>query len=98
MDRRTQLDDKKAELEHQCFNLFPERWGTLYRDQLLPGVAGATTSTEADEIPVTDPNDLDAWYENLERQRRISGADAAAAGGAGLDHILGLADGEGVLV
>ena len=44
----------------------------------------------------TDPNDLDAWYENLERQRRISGADAAAAGG--MAHILGLADGEGVLV
>ena len=97
MDRRTQLDDKKAELEHQCFNLFPERWGTLYREQMLPGVPNAiSTSSPADEIPVTDPNDLDAWYENLERQRRISGADAAAAGG--MAHILGLADGEGVLV
>lgn len=96
MDRRTQLDDKKAELEHQCFNLFPERWGALYREQMLPGVPNAITSSPADEIPVTDPNDLDAWYENLERQRRISGADAAAAGG--MAHILGLADGEGVLV
>lgn len=99
MDRRTQLDDKKAELEHQCFNLFPERWGSLYREQMLPGVGNpsVSVSSEADEIPVTDPADLDAWYENLERQRRISGAEAAGAAG-GLDHILGLADGEGVLV
>lgn len=96
MDRRTQLDDMSAELEHQCFNLFPERWGTLYREQMLPGVAGpnVTTTSAADEIPVTDPADLDSWYENLERQRRISGAEAQG----GLDHILGLADGKGVLV
>ncbi len=93
MDRRTQLDDKKAELEHQCFNLFPERWGTLYREQMLPGLPNITSNPAVDEIPVTDPADLDSWYENLERQRRISGADAA-----GYDHLLGLADGEGVLV
>ena len=94
MDRRTQLDDKKAELEHQCYNLFPERWGTLYREQVLPGVPNAAVSSTADEIPVTDPADLDAWYENLERQRRISGADAAAYE----DSILGIADGKGFLV
>jgi len=99
MDRRTQLDDMQAELEHQCFNLFPERWGSLYREQMLPGVSSSdgtpvSVSSASDEIPVTDPADLDAWYENLERQRRISGAQAPG----GLDHILGLADGEGVLV
>jgi len=97
MDRRTQLDDMNAELEHQCFNLFPERWGALYREQMLPGVAGpkgVSVSSAADEIPVTDPDELDSWYENLERQRRISGADTPG----GMSHILGLADGEGVLV
>ena len=92
MERRIQIDDKQAELEHQCYNLFPERWGNLYREQMLPGLPG---SPEEEEIPVTDPSDLDAWYENLDRQRRISGADIAPHEN---NNILGWADGEGRLV
>ena len=74
MDRRTQLDDKASELEHQCFNLNPERWGVLYRDQMLPGLVGPNNEPE---IPVTDPRDLDAFYESLSRPRKMTGEDAA---------------------
>jgi hypothetical protein len=75
MDRRVALDDKTAELEHQCFNLFPERWGSLYRETMLPGIPGISAAEP--EKPITDPTDLDAWFEGLNRTRTISGADAA---------------------
>jgi hypothetical protein len=75
MDRRVAIDDKTAELEHQCFNLFPERWGSLYREQMLPGIPGLSPAEP--EKPITDPTDLDAWFEGLNRTRTISSADVA---------------------
>ena len=80
MERRTQITDKKAELEHQCFNLFPERWGALYRDQILPPGVNSPGDTGmafggAPEAPVTATDDLDAWYEGREATRRMSGAE-----------------------
>ena len=79
MDRRVDLEDKTAELEHQCFNLDPERWGFLYRDHVLPGVKRQEVNPETgeQEVTITDPTDLDAWFEGLHQTRTISPADAA---------------------
>ena len=81
LDRRVYMDDKQAELEHQCFNLSPERWGALYRDQMLPGAIGIGNEPE---IPVTDPRDLDAFYESLNSPRTMTGAEAVRFDGAPL--------------
>jgi hypothetical protein len=92
MDRRVAIDDKTAELEHQCFNLFPERWGDIYREQMLPGVRGLSPDSVGEsETPITDPGDLDAWFEGLNRTRTISGADAARF----TDSPFGMATGTG---
>ena len=94
LDRRTGLDDKQTELEHQCFNLFPERWGQLYRDQMLPALPTGDLGTAfggEPELPVTDPNDLNAWYENIESSRGMTGAGISAYE----TSILGYAEGSG---
>lgn len=92
MERRNQLDDKMAELEMQTWNLFPERWGQLYREGSgLPASAPYVSPDNASiadrghafdgepEIPVTinDIDQLNQFYENRERPHRISGADIA---------------------
>jgi hypothetical protein len=41
------------------------------------------------ELPVTDPNDLDVWFDNLTQKRGMTGAEVAA---------LGWAEGPGVRV
>ncbi len=87
MDRRQQVDDMQAELENQCYHLFPDRWTALYQNQdLQPGDLGHAFDGE-EEIPVTDPEDLDAWYESLAQSRSMSGAD-----------LFGYAEGEGIRV
>lgn len=76
MDRRTKVEDKNAELEQQTFNLFPERWADLYRDQLL-GALGV--ANEEGEIPLSedDLDSLDQFMARLERNNNfsMSGAD-----------------------
>lgn len=86
MERRGQLDDKQAELELQTWNLFPERWGQLYRDQMLGTPANKASHADRGEafggeaeIPVT-VNEIDkvtAWYDGHQQARRFSGADIA---------------------
>jgi len=70
MDRRTAIEDRRTELEQQCFNLFPERWMQIYNTtQLL-------SAPEDDEVPVDDIDELTRWYESIERQRSMGGAMA----------------------
>lgn len=77
MDRRTRIEDKDAELEQQTFNLMPERWVELYKDQLF-GALGI--ANEEGEVPLTedDLDELDKFMERLEKGNRfsMSGADA----------------------
>lgn len=61
LERRTELEDRQAELETQTFNLFPERWSQLYRDQTLPGIG----PDDEGEEPITDIDMLDQWYEQM---------------------------------
>ena len=64
LNRRTELEDRQAELETQTFNLFPERWSQLYQDKTLAEIAAATGEDYA-EMPVTDIDALDQWYEQM---------------------------------
>jgi hypothetical protein len=74
MERRIKLDDKQAELEFQCFHLNPERYDFLYVTPKT-GDMGSAFGNEP-ELPITDPADLDHWFENLANQRGMSGAEA----------------------
>jgi len=80
LNRRTELEDRQAELETQTFNLFPERWGQLYQDKTLAAVAEA--SGEEAEAPVTDLDALDQWYE----QMVASGGKQVVSGSAAQDE------------
>lgn len=99
MDRRVQLEDKHAELEIQTFNLFPERWGDLYREKTFgggtaaPGDMGSAFGPGEKEIPVTDINDINDWYNNISAQRGISGEQLARHQDP--ISIFGYAEGEG---
>ena len=63
MDRRQQMEDVESQLMQQTFNLFPERWTELYRDEIF-GYA-----PQEDEIPVTE-NDLDQMDAFLAQQEQ----------------------------
>lgn len=63
MDRRTQMEDRQADLEGQTFNLVPERWSQLYQDRAISEIAGSEPGEE--EIPVDDIDALDRWYEEM---------------------------------
>lgn len=93
LERRTTLDDKERELEVQCFHLLPERWTQLYGSSGAPGDLGQAFGGEP-ELPVTDPSDLDAWFERLGEQRGMTGAQAEAFLGPS-DLMLGHAEGTG---
>lgn len=89
MERRTRLDDKKDELELQVYHLAYDRWAQLYDSPGVPGDLGQAFGGEP-EIPVTDPSDLDQWYESLGQPRTMSGASAPSG-----NHLLGYAEGPG---
>lgn len=80
LNRRTELEDRQAELETQTFNLFPERWGQLYQDKTLSALG--EFSGEDFESPVTDLDALDQWYE----QMVATGGKQFAKGSAGRDE------------
>ncbi len=64
-------------LEQQTFNLQPDRWTELYRDQLM---ASLGIANEEGEIPLTedDLDELDRFMEKLESNGRftMNGGDA----------------------
>jgi hypothetical protein len=75
MDRRVNIQDRQTELELQTFNLFPERWETVYKDQFISSLLGDDAQ---EEEPVTDLEMLDRWYQEMVEQggkQTISGAD-----------------------
>lgn len=79
MDRRIQVEDKRAELEEQTYNLFPERWGQLFRDDMLPvlppGDMGHAFAPDEPELPTTY-DDINEWYERMEQPQVMTGGAA----------------------
>ena len=66
MDRRTQMEDRQADLEGQTFNLVPERWTQLYQDRAIAAIVGeAGEDSPVGETPVSDIDALDRWYEEM---------------------------------
>lgn len=74
LERRIHVQDKREELEIQLQHFWPERWEQLY------GEGGPLAGAEP-ELPITDPSDLDQWYENLHAPRGMNGAEAEQASG-----------------
>lgn len=72
MDRRERYEDMKMKQELQTYDMAPERWHDLYFVQrfsgLLPGVDGQ------EEIPVTNLDDIDEYFKNIEKKRFVTGA------------------------
>lgn len=75
-----QLKDKKDEVELMTFNLNYQRWYDLY----FPKEAAALVDSYSEEgilageqieIPVTDIDELDAFYEGRENTRWVNGND-----------------------
>lgn len=88
LDDRTHWEDKHTELKLQTFNLFPERWGDLYRSDTLGGGGNVSTSTAAPgdignafdgeaELPVTSRDELNEFYESRGEKRRMTGEQAS---------------------
>lgn len=72
MDRRDKLQDRQDELEQQTFNLFPERWAKVYRPEILGDIQAdieVGSLPENAEIAITDPDQLDAWFEQISQRR-----------------------------
>lgn len=72
LDQRTQNETLRDQLEIQTFNLFPDRWVQLYQgraDSIL-----TPAPDEDQESPVDDIDEINAWYEQMEQQRFMSGA------------------------
>lgn len=76
-----QLKDKKDEVELMTFNLNYERWYQLYFPNSVAalgsseGSEGGTLAEEEVEIPITDIDELDAFYESREKTKWMSVGD-----------------------
>jgi hypothetical protein len=60
---------KIEELKLQTLNLMPERYKQLYDQPNSVSIFG-----DDPEMPVTDPDQLNKYFENLERPRMTNGA------------------------
>ena len=78
-----QLKDKKDEVELMTFNLNYQRWYDLYFpkdaaalvDTDEYGGGGGTLVQEEIELPVTEIDELDAFFEGRENTRWMTGSD-----------------------
>lgn len=75
-----QLKDKKDEVELMTFNLNYQRWYDLYFPKdaaalVESGGFGGTLVEEEVEIPVTDIDELDAFFESREKTRWMSDSE-----------------------
>lgn len=77
-----QLKDKKDEVELMTFNLNYERWYDIYFPKAAAALAtspeqnfGGTLAEEEIEIPVTEIDELDAFFEAREKKKWMSGSD-----------------------
>lgn len=60
---------KIEELKLQTLNLMPDRYKQLYDQPHSVSIFG-----DDPEIPITDPDQLNKYFENLERPRMMNGA------------------------
>jgi hypothetical protein len=72
LTRRDAIEKMRDELEVQCFNLSFERWEQLYRG--TPDSVFTKPAAEDDEIPVTDIDELNRWYDQVAASRTMTGA------------------------
>lgn len=97
MQRRDFVKNEEDKLRLQTYNLFPERWKQLYEERPNVGIDGLP------ETPITDPRQLDHWFNQLAAQQGMTGAQVerafaapgAPVGGAPASMLLGHAVGEG---
>ena len=94
LKRRTEREDKHAELIQQTFNLNPERWEQLYRKELLKEL-GIKDEDEEDQeedgfkeqgLPLQD-SDYDAIDQFLEQQENNAIKRWIAAGQLPPDYV-----------
>lgn len=72
MSRRIQIADLRATLIQQTFNLYPERWDELYREEALRKLGITDTPAPIqDSVPLED-RDYDALEQFLEQQDKIA--------------------------
>jgi hypothetical protein len=82
MSDRVAGELKIEELKLQTLNLMPERYKQLYDQPNSVSIFGSDP-----ELPVTDPDQLNEYYANLDRPRMMNGA--------GNTQLLGSANGSG---
>lgn len=73
LNRRTEVEDIQAELIQQTYNLFPERWGDLYRSHVLNELGIADEAAE--DVVVDDLDELNKFYEQMEKKQWIRGGN-----------------------
>jgi hypothetical protein len=76
LDRRTQNETLRSELEVQTFNLFPDRWIEVYKGR-CDSILTPEPSEDA-EIPVDDIDLIHSWYEAVDQKRTMNGAGEVA--------------------
>lgn len=66
------MEDRRAELETQCFHLNPDRWGSLYYHRYFGDLV---PEGHEEEIPVTEIDEIDKFMAELEGKKFMSGSD-----------------------
>jgi hypothetical protein len=76
-----QLKDKKDEAELMTFNLNYDRWYQLYFPTSVAALAGSESPGGGrligaeEEMPITDIDELDAFYESRETKRWMGSSE-----------------------
>lgn len=80
MEQRNRGEEMRAQLEHQTFNLNPERWALLYRDQML-GEMGIADENGELQLGADDLDDLDRYMDEQEArfQKVLNGKHTMSA-------------------
>lgn len=88
MVRRVHVEDELAVVEQQTYSMSGyERWQQIYGQKQLEEQMAQQGPDEQAWRPVTDPRELDKWYDSLAAQRGMTEPQAA--------RIFGHAEGEG---
>lgn len=79
MERRQYVKDKDDEIEAQCYNIAGyERWKHIYDSGGQGGDMGQAFDGE-EEQAITDPGDLDRWFNRIANQNGMTGQEAETA-------------------
>ena len=96
MRRRIQIQDEIDKIEEQTLSLAGyDRWRELYGNRSDRDQFADSTAPQGNEWrPVTDPRELDKWFDSLAGQRGMTGeqAERMLTGG---NSLVGYAQGEG---